>query len=238
MNAPFTPDIPETSLIHENSGALCALTERLRQIHQEGFSTKGDDAYTDGELIKASQAYSYVAVMTTKQRVSSKPLSFWPWDPSWWKPAPGDSNQARQRDLTKACALLLAEYDRLIRQTPKETLTPDRSPLTSAEAFLAERMKQTGIKNFTPENDDQYKAGELVRASHAYSYHAGLPDKQRSDKTPPSCWPWDTIHWHPAIGNSTEARLRELEKAGALLLAEFDRLERSKPIKNTDETNE
>lgn len=79
---------------------------------------------------------------------------------------------------------------------------------------IAERQRQVGIEGWTPEYDDQYVHGELAKAAGCY---AMLNDRHPS----PEEWPWAEEWWKP-----TTTR-RDLVKAGALILAEIERLDRA-----------
>lgn len=83
--------------------------ERQRQIEQEGWTPEHDDKHGDGSLACAAACY---ALPPTSRRLRVPPLD-WPssWSASWWKPTPED----RERELTKAGALIAAEIDRLLR---------------------------------------------------------------------------------------------------------------------------
>lgn len=74
------------------------LAERQRQLDVEGWSPEHDDKYWRGELVRAASCY---------MRKSSVD---WPWHYDWWKPADP------RRNLVKACALILAEIERLDRK--------------------------------------------------------------------------------------------------------------------------
>ena len=78
------------------------VSERRRQIFNEGFSPSRDDAYVDGELARAAACYAEpgIAFFTLRGRF------VWPWDRAWWKP------ERRREDLVKAAALLIAEIER------------------------------------------------------------------------------------------------------------------------------
>jgi hypothetical protein len=98
---------------------------------------------------------------------------------------------------------------------------PTEPPASGIEAIAAERKRQLEVERFRPENDDAYMNDELVRGAVVYA----LPDRWRelpsgSWTTLSRLWPW-TMDWLK-LGN----RKRELEKAGALLAAEWDRLDR------------
>lgn len=97
--------------------------------------------------------------------------------------------------------------------------------MNGVELIAAERKRQVEAEGWTPEHDDQHENNELVYAAYAYT----LPDGERpgitiNGKFTPSCWPWEQAWWKP----SPENRVRELAKAGALIAAEIDRLQRQK----------
>lgn len=78
------------------------LTERNRQIDQEGFSVSSDDEHDCGELADAAACYAIGQPNKVTDHV-------WPWPPHWWKPT------TRRRNLIKAAALIVAELERLQR---------------------------------------------------------------------------------------------------------------------------
>lgn len=51
-------------------------------------------------------------------------------------------------------------------------------------------------------------------------------EEKKYGKRPPRLWPWDKNWWKPAQDNEPQNRKRDIEKAGALLLAEWERLDR------------
>ena len=90
------------------------------------------------------------------------------------------------------------------------------------EQIAAERERQEAREGWTPEHDDQHTNGQLLKAALCYAeqglvqYHYGPGDQ-------PPGWPW-SFHWWKPTGD----RVRDLVKAGALIAAEIDRLERAK----------
>ncbi|WP_260602146.1 hypothetical protein [Pseudomonas aeruginosa] len=79
--------------------------ERRRQITAEGWTPEHDDEHGDGQMALAAASYAAYAHIEL-----SGDLPFcWPWDQQWWKPT------AARRDMVKACALGLAEIERLDR---------------------------------------------------------------------------------------------------------------------------
>lgn len=96
-----------------------------------------------------------------------------------------------------------------------------------AALVAIERMRQiddqeSGGEGYADEHDDRYRDGELVRAACCYAHAAG----GYSPSIAP-VWPWGPeFDKRPAPDASDEEKVRALEKAGALLCAEIDRLHR------------
>lgn len=109
-----------------------------------------------------------------------------------------------------------------------DALSALASQLTrSARDVLNERSRQISAEGWTPQHDDAHDAGELSAAASAYALAAAdklYPMSQGDggyDREPPPNWMWDRTWWKPG-----EPR-RMLVKAGALVLAEIERLDRS-----------
>ena len=100
----------------------------------------------------------------------------------------------------------------------------------AAQDVLAERRRQIEAEGWTPEHDDEHDAGELACAAAAYALDAGdkLNPYSQGDGSgkPPDFWPWhggrprEARWWKPSDPR------RNLVKAGALILAEIERLDR------------
>jgi hypothetical protein len=99
--------------------------------------------------------------------------------------------------------------------------------MNGVERIAAERKRQIEVEGWTPEHDDQHKEGQLALASIGYAYFAAQTKGDRNyDRryATPEEWPWSLNWWKPSEGNTVPDRIRELEKAGALIAAEIDRL--------------
>jgi hypothetical protein len=89
---------------------------------------------------------------------------------------------------------------------------------TAMEAIRAERRRQIEIEGFTTDHDDEHDTEALFNAGYAYYSHT--IGKAVYDHGIPTCWPWEARWWKPK-----DAR-RNLERAGALMLADQERWER------------
>ncbi|MCF1758447.1 hypothetical protein L0G78_25625 [Pseudomonas aeruginosa] len=78
----------------------------------------------------------------------------------------------------------------------------------------AERRRQITAEGWTPEHDDLYCAAELPRAAAAYIL-SGANDEA------PAIWPFSAKWWKPRDARANYMR------AGALILAEIERLDRA-----------
>jgi hypothetical protein len=87
----------------------------------------------------------------------------------------------------------------------------------AARDVLAERQRQISVEGWVPEHDDQYVSDELAQAAACYAM--SFADQHNYDK-PMSFWPWDMAWWKP------QGARRNLVKAGALILAEIERMDR------------
>lgn len=86
------------------------------------------------------------------------------------------------------------------------------------ELIAAERQRQISDEGYTPKHDDVHGFGEIAAAAACYA----LPPEIRSIHLLGNIWPWDADFWKP----SPFQRERELVKAGALIVAEIERLHR------------
>lgn len=91
---------------------------------------------------------------------------------------------------------------------------------------LEERLRQINVEGFTAAHDDCYTQGQLAAAAACYAQAVArqmLKDDQSATKLPPPYhWPWQESWWKP----STEPK-RNIEKAMALLAAQYDAIERA-----------
>ncbi|UBM58258.1 hypothetical protein LAG90_15750 [Marinilongibacter aquaticus] len=101
---------------------------------------------------------------------------------------------------------------------------------TGIELIAEERQRQIEKEGWTPEHDARHDTGDLAHAAAAYA-SAELYRRTTSpgyNNTPP-IWPFESTWWKP----TPENRIRELQKAGALIAAEIDRLNALKALDTT-----
>lgn len=110
----------------------------------------------------------------------------------------------------------------LLAENGNDTLLESSGVLAIAQ----ERHRQKTTEGWTPEHDDEHNDGSMAIAAccyaemsacmaldHARAVHEYGPGHQH--------WPWDRRWWKPSTAR------RNLEKAGALVAAEIDRLDRA-----------
>ena len=102
----------------------------------------------------------------------------------------------------------------------------------AASDVLAERERQKVVEGWTPEHDDTHERGEMARAAACYAYFATLPEAVREVASLGGSsaidqvvvlgrmWRWHQDWWKP------KDRRRDLVRAGALILAEIERIDR------------
>lgn len=91
------------------------------------------------------------------------------------------------------------------------------------EMIAAERKRQIDVEKFSELHDQCYRNGELTSAAICYAGVAKAQEKIKTYAVPigptDGCWPWAQIWWKPSADP-----VRNLEKAGALIAAEIDRI--------------
>lgn len=87
--------------------------------------------------------------------------------------------------------------------------------------ILAERLRQTTIEGWTFEHDDEHRDGELATAAFIYMHHGTPHETALRNDGAPMGWPWEPEFWKP------KDRQRNLERAGALFMADIERRQRA-----------
>ncbi|MGY8830077.1 MAG: hypothetical protein ACKVIS_11090 [Pseudomonadales bacterium] len=97
-----------------------------------------------------------------------------------------------------------------------EQLPDIAEPSAHLALIAAERARQINAKGYSAERDDAYRYGELAHAAASYADLAGKPGTLTTQ------WPWAPNTFKPS-----HDRMHDLAKAGALIVAEMERLGRA-----------
>ncbi|MGG2800061.1 hypothetical protein ACQYZN_25905 [Pseudomonas aeruginosa] len=100
--------------------------ERRRQITAEGWTPEHDDEHSHGQMARAAACYALAGSSAPNDGTAALLVSLaWPWDEQWWKPS------TARRDMVKACALGLAEIERLDRAGISQSPQPGATTASS-----------------------------------------------------------------------------------------------------------
>ena len=130
-----------------------------------------------------------------------------------------ESELAEERRLKEALSrsTLLARID--------ELMTVINDPKTIAAEIASERQRQISVEGYTHEHDDEHTDGSLGLAACCYidpeplGVH-GDGSVRHPTWMMPFRWPWEPEAWKP------KGRRPDLIRAGALIVAEIERLDR------------
>lgn len=89
--------------------------------------------------------------------------------------------------------------------------------MNGSERIAAERRRQIEVEGHTLEHDADHDDTSLIMAAVSYAFTAAHGN---SNTLPDPLWPWEVESWKPS-----DNPVRNLEKAGALIAAEIDRLD-------------
>jgi len=126
-------------------------------------------------------------------------------------------------------------------------MSNEKKKLSGIEAVALERQRQIEQKGFTTEHDMLHMDDQLVYGAICYAYppknrrlvklreedSGGLPVVHLKDGPdgeadyivlPPSIWPFKREAFRPDTSGTVRGRMRDIEKAAAMLVAEYDRL--------------
>lgn len=115
-----------------------------------------------------------------------------------------------------------------VRRNDAANTVPMPRPETYESAgsyrIARERVRQILEENFTPDHDAEHDEHELAQAAECYltAFIVSGDDEQiplEEVETLGADWPWERSWWKPS-----KDPIRNLEKAGALIAAEIDRL--------------
>ena len=189
------------------------ITELAQSLRRRSASA---NEFGESLYVKADDVLALVEALASEKRICA----------TWRKTAEANSEKLEKaqgmeaywktqcRGITDHCEELQAR----IAELESRTVT------AAAADVLAERQRQVTAEGWTAERDDGYQNSELADAAACYAIHA-----HNQGFSTPAHWPWSQDWW-----KQTSPR-RDLVKAGALILAEIERLDRAAGIKVEDE---
>lgn len=144
----------------------------------------------------------------------------------------GRANREHHRGFMMACGHLKEHANAHYADAAEMEIEALRKRIAELEArefnpaildVIAERQRQKVVEGWTSEHDDQYGKSQLLWASSCYVLNTIQPFNRI-----PMDWPWAPEWWKP-----TGPR-RDLVKAGALILAEIERIDRAAGIQSIE----
>ena len=114
------------------------------------------------------------------------------------------------------------EVARKLERAAQSGQRADWAQTAAARDVLAERERQVSAEGWTPEHDDKHANGQMAVAAGYYALACGFPhERDIGNGHLPNHWPWDAYWWKPRDHRNN------LMRAGALILAEIERLDRA-----------
>ncbi len=128
----------------------------------------------------------------------------------------------------RRCADQLGVTAEFLAHDEGDASAPQADPVRDAVAMprawldvMGERSRQLAVEGWTEDHDDKHDDGQLAWAAVAYAAHASSRlNDYLYQRIQPQSWPWEGRWWKP-----TNQR-HDLVKAGALIIAEIERLDR------------
>lgn len=121
-----------------------------------------------------------------------------------------------------------AERDRLLRMGDEDgscEMCGRRDPAAQSKALAdiaSERQRQIEKEGWTPDHDDEHHTTEeMAIAAACYALNATWLKHIGHRELVEKYWPWDIAWWKPKDPR------RDLVRAGALIVAEIERLDRA-----------
>lgn len=149
----------------------------------------------------------------------------------WANSETGRAELIATRDSARKAAARIADAVRV----PPEMMMQKMGPVSRGSAtediaalsrsaindIAAERQRQIDVEGWTPDHDDQHASGQLAAAAGSYALAKHPRLLWVGGNEFPLTWPWHRRWWKP------KDRRRDLIRAGALIVAEIERLDRA-----------
>ncbi|WP_197707205.1 hypothetical protein [Pseudoalteromonas piscicida] len=132
--------------------------------------------------------------------------------------------------LDNGTTVLVGDYPRAVALKSDKVISRF---VNGALLITRERNRQLIEEGHSTEQDDQYKNGALAMAGIVYATVASVSPELREEYRQVfkqgqrvHHWPWDGSNPKLEPKDDLESRIKELTKAGALIAAEIDKLQR------------
>lgn len=103
--------------------------------------------------------------------------------------------------------------------------------MTGAEWIAHERARQQAQEGYDAAHDDKHTRGEIAQAADCYlSASIRLLLGLRPLDATPMAWPFEPASWKSSANDPVD----DLVKAGALIAAEIDRIQRKNGVREID----
>lgn len=169
--------------------------EREKQINKHGYTPEHDDKHWDGSIADAAACYANTI------NSNDELIPFWPWEPEYFK----KEEHSRKKQLVIASSLIMAEYERLVREEQKATVHLCDDCNLSFHNCKSNHKFGTAIGN-----DNVYECDTFSRKPYQMQCPYGL-DQQTENQDPISFAP----HHHQKILDRTKIRTaRKRDKSG------------------------
>ncbi|MGP1950539.1 ead/Ea22-like family protein [Citrobacter freundii] len=154
-----------------------------------------------------------------REQIESAADAYWQFDNGWISDMKCGDLSHEYLLFAKEPKNVLALLDELEAAEKRIAELEARSLNPAILDVISERQRQQSVEGWTPEHDDAYQNSELADAAACYAIHA-----HNQGFSTPAHWPWRPEWW-----KQSGAR-RDLVKAGALILAEIERIDRAAGI--------
>ncbi|WP_186413273.1 MULTISPECIES: ead/Ea22-like family protein [Citrobacter freundii complex] len=217
-----------------NKQALREAAENATQGEWWSDVVETDGEYGEGED-RASGYHSYAVYVDSESLLdmtnSTAACIHEEWDHDYhmaW-----DETAKRNAEFIAAAnpATVLALLDELEAAEKRISELEARAFNPAILDVVAERQRQVSAEGWTPAHDDQHRNNDMAFAAACYAFHAAAASWDLEDggvpydsHPVPKNWPWEPDWWKP-----TDPR-RDLVKAGALIIAEIERIDRAAGI--------
>lgn len=193
---------------HEKDRAVTSMDGIAATFKAERDSLKAQLAERDGEVLALREALKRARFFVSAYRNT--------------QPNSATQDNAALQPIDEA----LTSTEPAARDAERRIRADEREKCLATNAaidVLNERQRQKDVEGWSEAHDDSHSDGAMSRAAACYALEATKDNHMTADACgrKPVTWPWDSDWWKPSSAR------RNLIKAGALILAEVERMDRA-----------